>query len=163
MHEVKHLIDEHIGGSGASTSQPQHHNAMLAGNAVEVRKVGEQKLSQTDQLADQISAAPFSPQRQSAKPLLVQRLGKRDTRGSDKRADTTLEGRCDIGFGCGERRGGDGGGGGVHSDLVRTAERQRKGADESNPGQERKRDPTNQLINSNLRLSDLALLLNCAG
>jgi hypothetical protein len=163
VHEIEHLIDEHIGGSGASTSQPQHRDAVLAGNAVEVRKVGDQKLPQTDQLADQISAAHFSPQRQSAKPLLVQRLSKRDTGGGDKRADTTLEGRCDIGFGCGGRRGGDGGGGGVHSDLVKTAERQRKHADESNPGQGRKRGPTNQLINSNLRLSDLALLLNCAG
>jgi hypothetical protein len=161
VHEIEHLINEHAGGSRADISYPHHRDAVLAGNTVEIRKVSDQKLPQTNKLADQISAARLSPRCQRTVPLLVQRLGNRDTGGGDKRADTTLEGRCDIGFGCGGREGGDGGGRRVHGDLVRTAGRQRKGADESNPGQERKRGPTNQLINSNLKLSDLALLLNC--
>ena len=59
MHQVENFIDKHAGSGEANISRLQHRDAVLAGNAVEIGKVGNQKLPQTAKLANQIPAAHF--------------------------------------------------------------------------------------------------------
>jgi hypothetical protein len=113
VQDGENLVDEHVGGSGADIGRTQHRDTVLAGNAVEVGEIDDEKLVQANQLANQIAPLLLSPRRQSTVPTFIQRLGNRDTGNGNKRADAALESRCAIGFGWGGRREAAGGSG-VH-------------------------------------------------
>ena len=103
LHKVKNLIDKRVGGCGGNIVRAQCRQSVCPGNVVEVGEVGNQKLPQADELADQVAAAHSGRRSEPAGLSLGQSLCNRTSGGGDGAANKMLDGTGGWGFGCGGR------------------------------------------------------------